>query len=134
LYWKRVTKLETERIGYWWANRKLATKQPLQEKMTLFWHGHFATGDEKVQDYRKMLKQNEVLRARATGNFRDLLISVSQDPAMLAYLDAGVNLKGAPNENSAHQGCSALSRPPKYQNPVVRLCKAQRRFGEADRR
>ena len=103
LYWKRVTKLETERIGYWWANRMLATKQPLQEKMTLFWHGHFATGDEKVLDYRKMLQQNELLRAKATGNFRDLLISVSQDPAMLAYLDAGVNLKGAPNENFARE-------------------------------
>jgi uncharacterized protein (DUF1800 family) len=71
--------------------------------MTLFWHGHFATGDEKVQDYRKMLQQNELLRAKATGNFRDLLISVSQDPAMLAYLDAGVNLKGAPNENFARE-------------------------------
>jgi hypothetical protein len=103
LYWKRVTKLETERIAYWWANRMLATKHPLQEKMTLFWHGHFATGDEKVQDYRKMLKQNELLRAKATGNFRELLIAVSQDPAMLAYLDAGMNIKGAPNENFARE-------------------------------
>jgi len=103
LYWKRVTKLETERIGYWWANRMLVTKRPLEEKMVLFWHGHFATGDEKVQDYRKMLKQNQLLRAKATGNFRDLLISVSQDPAMLASLDAGVNIKGAPNENFARE-------------------------------
>lgn len=103
LYWKRVTKLETERIGYWWANRMVATRRPLEEKMTLFWHGHFATGDEKVQDYRKMLKQNELLRAKATGNFRDLLIAVSQDPAMLALLDAGVNVKGAPNENFARE-------------------------------
>jgi len=103
LYWKRVTKLETERIGYWWANRMVATKRPLEEKMTLFWHGHFATGDEKVQDYRKMLLQNELLRAKATGSFRELLISVSQDPAMLAYLDAGMNVKGAPNENFARE-------------------------------
>jgi uncharacterized protein (DUF1800 family) len=51
LYWKRVTKLETERIGYWWANRMLATQRPLEEKMAFFWHGHFATGDEKVLDY-----------------------------------------------------------------------------------
>ncbi len=103
LYWKRVTKLETERIGYWWANRMVATQRPLEEKMTLFWHGHFATGDEKVQDYRKMLKQNELLRAKATANFRELLIAVSQDPAMLASLDAGVNVKGAPNENFARE-------------------------------
>jgi uncharacterized protein (DUF1800 family) len=103
LYWKRVTKLETERIGYWWANRMVATKRPLEEKMALFWHGHFATGDEKVQDYRKMLRQNELLRAKATDNFRTLLIAVSQDPAMLASLDAGVNVKGAPNENFARE-------------------------------
>lgn len=103
LYWKRVTKLETERIAYWWANRMVATKRPLEEKMTLFWHGHFATSDEKVQDYRKMLKQNELLRAKATGNFRELMIAVSQDPAMLASLDAGVNVKGAPNENFARE-------------------------------
>ena len=98
-----MTKLETERIGYWWANRMVATRRPLEEKMALFWHGHFATGDEKVQDYRKMLRQNELLRAKATGNFRDLLIAVSQDPAMLVSLDAGVNVKGAPNENFARE-------------------------------
>ncbi|MEY5099389.1 MAG: hypothetical protein RJA36_2108 [Pseudomonadota bacterium] len=103
LYWLRATKLESQRIGYWWANRMLLTKRPLEEKMTLFWHGHFATSDEKVRDYRKMLKQNEMLRARATGNFRDLLIAVAQDPAMLAYLDAAVNVKGAPNENFARE-------------------------------
>lgn len=103
LYWKRVTKLEIERVAYWWASRMVLTQRPLEEKMALFWHGHFATGDEKVQDYRKMLQQNELLRAHATGNFRDLLIAVSQDPAMLAYLDAGVNVKGAPNENFARE-------------------------------
>jgi uncharacterized protein (DUF1800 family) len=103
LYWLRATRLESQRIGYWWANRMLRTQRPLQEKMTLFWHGHFATSDEKVRDYRKMLAQNAMLRRLATGNFRDLLIAVAQDPAMLAYLDAGVNVKGAPNENFARE-------------------------------
>ncbi len=103
LYWLRATKLESQRVAYWWANRMLNTKRPLEEKMTLFWHGHFATGDEKVRDYRKMLRQNEMLRAKATGNFRDLLIAVAKDPAMLAYLDAAVNVKGAPNENFARE-------------------------------
>jgi uncharacterized protein (DUF1800 family) len=103
LYWLRVSKLESQRVGYWWANRMLNTPRPLEEKMTLFWHGHFATSDEKVRDYRKMLKQNEMLRAKATGSFRDLLIAVAQDPAMLAYLDAAVNVKGAPNENFARE-------------------------------
>jgi len=102
-YWLRASRLETNRVAYWWANRMLATHRPLQEKMTLFWHGHFATSEEKVRDYRKMLKQNELFRAQGTGNFRTLLISVAQDPAMLAFLDAGVNIKGAPNENFARE-------------------------------
>jgi uncharacterized protein (DUF1800 family) len=102
-YWLRASRLETNRVAYWWANRMLTTNRPLEEKMALFWHGHFATSEEKVRDYRKMLKQNELFRAQGTGNFRDLLIGVAQDPAMLAFLDAGVNVKGAPNENFARE-------------------------------
>ncbi|HVY07153.1 MAG TPA: DUF1800 domain-containing protein [Burkholderiales bacterium] len=102
-YWLRASKLETNRVSYWWANRMLVTQRPLEEKMALFWHGHFTTSEDKVRDYRKMLRQNELFRAKGTGNFRDLLISASQDPAMLAYLDAGVNVKGAPNENFARE-------------------------------
>jgi uncharacterized protein (DUF1800 family) len=102
-YWLRASRLETNRVAYWWANRMLATERPLEEKMALFWHGYFATSEEKVRDYRKMLKQNELFRAKGVGNFRDLLIGVAQDPAMLAFLDAGVNVKGAPNENFARE-------------------------------
>jgi len=90
-------------LGYWWANRMLTTQRPFQEKMTLFWHGHFATTEEKVRDYRKLHIQNELLRQNATGKFRDLMVAVAKDPAMLAFLDAGVNLKGAPNENFARE-------------------------------
>ena len=103
LYWLRASRLETHRLGYWWANRMLTTPRPFQEKMTLFWHGHFATTEEKVRDYRKLQIQNELLRQHATGKFRDLLVAVAKDPAMLAFLDAGVNLKGAPNENFARE-------------------------------
>ena len=102
-YWLRASKLETERVSYWWGQRMLTTKRPLEEKMTLFWHGHFATSEDKVRDYRKLLQQNELFREKGTGNFRDLLISVSEDPAMLAFLDAGVNVKGSPNENFARE-------------------------------
>ncbi len=102
-YWLRASRLETNRVDYWWANRMLTTHRPLEEKMALFWHGHFATSEEKVRDYRKMLGQNELFRAQGTGNFRDLLIGVAQGPAMLAFLDAGVNVKGAPNENFARE-------------------------------
>jgi len=102
-YWLRASRLETDRISYWWADRMLNTPRPLQEKMALFWHGHFATNEDKVRDYRKMLLQLELFQAQGTGNFRTLLIGVAQDPAMLAFLDAGVNVKGAPNENFARE-------------------------------
>ena len=71
--------------------------------MTLFWHGHFATSEDKVRDVRKMLRQNETFRALATGDFRELMVATAQDPAMLAFLDAGVNVKGSPNENFARE-------------------------------
>jgi len=102
-YWLRASRLETDRISYWWANRMLTSDRPLEEKMALFWHGHFATNEEKVRDYRKMLKQLALFQSQGTGNFRDLVIGVAQDPAMLAFLDAGVNVKGAPNENFARE-------------------------------
>jgi hypothetical protein len=102
-YWLRASVLETQRVGYWWANRMVATHHPLEEKMALFWHGHFAVNEAKVRDYRKTLGQLELFRKYGTGSFRDLLIAVAQDPAMLSFLDAGVNVKGAPNENFARE-------------------------------
>ena len=102
-YWLRASRLETDRVSYWWANRMLTTNHPLQEKMALFWHGHFATNEDKVRDYRKMLKQLELFQEKGLSNFRELLIAVSQDPAMLAFLDAGVNTKDSPNENFARE-------------------------------
>jgi len=102
-YWLRASKLETGRVSYWWANRMLASPRPLQEKMALFWHGHFATSEEKVRDYRKMLQQLELFQSTGLGNFRELLIEVARGPAMLAYLDAGINVKDAPNENFARE-------------------------------
>jgi uncharacterized protein (DUF1800 family) len=98
-YWLRASALETRRIANWWAYRMVATNHPLEEKMTLFWHGHFASNEDKVRDYRKMLVQLELFHRYATGNFRKLLVGVAEDPAMLVFLDAGHNVKGAPNEN-----------------------------------
>jgi hypothetical protein len=102
-YWLRATLLETRRLAHWWADRMVATNRPLEEKMALFWHGHFATGEEKIRDYRKMEQQLALFHRRATGNFRDLLLEVARDPAMLVYLDAAENVKGAPNENFARE-------------------------------
>jgi hypothetical protein len=102
-YWLRATMLETRRLGYWWANRMLETTHPLEEKMALFWHGHFATHENKVRDYRKMLQQIELFERHATSNLRELTIRVAQNPAMLYFLDAQYNVKGAPNENFARE-------------------------------
>jgi len=102
-YWLRASVLETNRVSYWWANRMLTSPRPLQEKMALFWHGHFASNEAKVRDYRKLLMQLELFQKQGTGNFRDLTVAVAQDPAMLSFLDAGVNVKGASNENFARE-------------------------------
>ncbi len=102
-YWLRASVLETNRVAYWWANRMVASNTPLQEKMALFWHGHYAVNESKVRDYRKLLKELELFHEMGTGNFRDLMVAVAQDPAMLSFLDAGVNVKGASNENFARE-------------------------------
>ena len=102
-YWLRASVLETNRVAYWWANRMVATNSPLQEKMALFWHGHYAINESKVRDYRKLLVELELFHEMGTGSFRDLMVAVSQDPAMLSFLDAGVNVKGASNENFARE-------------------------------
>jgi len=102
-YWLRATMLETRRLGYWWANRMLQTTHPLEEKMALLWHGHFATHENKVRDYRKMLQQIDLFEKGATGNIQELATQVAQNPAMLYFLDAQYNVKGAPNENFARE-------------------------------
>lgn len=98
-YGLRANVLETKRLAMWWADRMVRTPRPLEEKMTLFWHGHFATSESKVRDYRMLLAQNRMFRELATGNFRDLLMGIMRDPAMLVYLDNGQNVRDHPNEN-----------------------------------
>jgi hypothetical protein len=102
-YWLRATMLETRRLGYWWANRMLQTTHPLEQKMALLWHGHFATHENKVRDYRKMHQQIGLFERFATGNVRDLTVEIAKNPAMLYFLDAQYNVKGAPNENFARE-------------------------------
>lgn len=102
-YWLRASKLETDRLAYWWAQRMLDSPAQLREKMALFWHGHFAVNEGKVRDYRKHLQLLEVFHQHGLGSFRELLIEVAKSPAMLSFLDAGVNVKGSPNENFARE-------------------------------
>jgi uncharacterized protein (DUF1800 family) len=87
----------------WWLYGMFFTPTPLREKMTLFWHNHFATSNAKVQSPGLMEKQNQLLRAHALGKFGSLLLEVSKDPAMLVYLDSNANVKGKPNENYARE-------------------------------
>ena len=102
-YWLRASRLETDRVAQWWGERMVFTDTPLTEKMALFWHGHFATNEDKVRDYRKMLKQLQLFQTEGLGSFRTLMVAVAKDPAMLAFLDAGVNIKESPNENFARE-------------------------------
>src|SRR5262245_15995798 len=82
-----------------WLYRMLYTANPLREKMTLFWHNHFATSNLKVQNASYMLGQYDLIRRHALGNFRTLLDEMSQDPAMMVWLDTVQSRRGQPNEN-----------------------------------
>ncbi len=90
-------------LAAWWLRSMLRTPHPLLEKTTLFWHGHFATSAEKVEDARAMYRQNQLLRRYAMGNFAALTHQVARDPAMLIYLDSATNRKSHPNENFARE-------------------------------
>jgi uncharacterized protein (DUF1800 family) len=87
----------------WWNRGMFLTPAPLREKMTLFWHNHFATSNFKVKSIDLMQTQNQLLRTQALGKFGDLLLAISKDPAMLVYLDSNSNVKGKPNENYARE-------------------------------
>jgi uncharacterized protein (DUF1800 family) len=84
----------------WWLDRMVRSQRPLVEKMTLFWHDHFATLD---QDTPLMLAQNRKLRRHALGDFRRLLREVTRDPAMQLFLSLAGSTKYAPNENFARE-------------------------------
>lgn len=86
-----------------WVYRLLFTPAQLLEKTTLFWHGHFATGADKVKDAAMMWRQNQLLRRHALGDFQALTQAIAKDPAMLIYLDSTSNRKSHPNENFARE-------------------------------
>src|SRR5215831_12245038 len=87
----------------WWLQRMAHGPRPLQEKMVLFWHGHFATSVEKVREAYLMWRQNELFRRLATGNWLEMLVEVAKDPAMLVWLDQAQSRKEHPNENFARE-------------------------------
>ena len=91
---QQENKLQAERLNElrgWWFNRMAKGPRPFQEKMVLFWHGHFATSIEKIRGTPNstylMWRQNELFRRLATDNWLRLLIETGKDPAMLLWLD-----------------------------------------------
>ena len=94
-----------EEVGLqvWWLDKMVHTARPLQEKMTLFWHGHLTSALRKVKDPNLLQAQNELFRANALGNYGEILRAISRDGAMIRWLDLQTNRKGAPNENYARE-------------------------------
>ena len=83
----------------YWLYRMINTRRPLEEKMALFWHGLFATAYGKLNHAKAVHNQIDTFRRQGLGRFRDLLSSLSRDPAMIFWLDNKDNHKDAPNEN-----------------------------------
>jgi len=90
-------------IQKWWLTRMIETPRPLEEKLTLFWHGHFATSYRTIEDSYHMFRQNQLFRKHAAGNFGEMLFEIIRDPAMLAYLNNNQSRKDKPNENLARE-------------------------------
>ena len=87
----------------WWLERMLLSTRPLQEKLTLFWHGHLTSSNAGVYMSGNMIRQNQLFRRHAAGNVGELMLAISKDPAMLRYLNNNANVKGRPNENYARE-------------------------------
>ena len=87
----------------WWLQMMLDRPRPIQEKMTLFWHGHFTSAWSDIQRTDHMMHQNQLYRSQALGNFRTLTQAMALEPAMLVYLNNADNRKGSPNQNFARE-------------------------------
>ncbi len=99
----QMTQIEGARLKRWWIAHMLKTQSPIVEKMTLFWHGHFTSSLDKVEQPSLLYKQNKMLRRHSLGNFATILKTVAKDPAMSVYLDGQLNEKNNPNENFARE-------------------------------
>jgi uncharacterized protein (DUF1800 family) len=90
-------------MNQWWIERMRTSPTPIVEKMTLFWHGHFCSGLDKVGDMGILAQQHMTLRQQALGDFHELAQAISIDPAMMGYLDNWFNLAGRVQENFARE-------------------------------
>ncbi len=99
----KIRREERDSLIVWWLQRMAVAENPLPEKMTLFWHGHFATSSDKVREPAFMLQQNQTLRQLGMMTFEPLVQAIAKDPAMMIWLDSNQNRKGSPNENFARE-------------------------------
>lgn len=102
--WQRASSGFLSDATRWWLTRMAYGPYPLQERLVLFWHGHFTSSfrDDRQGGWR-LWNQNELLRRHAAGNFREMVYAISRDPAMLRYLNNDRNVKARPNENYARE-------------------------------
>ncbi len=101
--YRRRTVRETVAMQHWWLERMVHTATPFQEKLTLFWHGHFATSMVKVKEPYLMWRQQTLFRRHGRGSWRALLGEIARDPAMLVWLDQAQSRASHPNENFARE-------------------------------
>ncbi|MCK6477230.1 MAG: DUF1800 domain-containing protein, partial [Phycisphaerales bacterium] len=100
---ERSDRSQMTEIQKWWLKRMIETPRPLEEKMTLFWHGILATNYRTIENSYHMFLQNQMFRRNALGNFGQMLFDLIRDPAMIKYLDNDESRKGRPNENLARE-------------------------------
>ena len=100
---RRIQREQLDQTRQWWMTLIANQGLSLTEKMTLFWHDHFATQAVDVKRPQLMFKQNTRFRQSAFGNFKTLVLAMNTDPAMLYYLDGRLNRVGKPNENYARE-------------------------------
>ncbi len=89
----------SERVGVWWLQQMVGSSSPIRERLTWFWHDHFAISSEKVDVGWMLWDHLTTLRTHATGNFAELVHAISIDAGMLWYLDGDANTAAETNEN-----------------------------------
>jgi len=100
---RRADRDQARDYAKWWVRRMIETPRPMQEKLVLLWHDHFATRYRNVNDSYKMIQQLALFRREANGNFGDLARGIVRDPAMLVFLNNNQNRARNPNENLARE-------------------------------
>jgi len=100
---QRADRYQAAEMQKWWLKRMIESPRPFEEKMALFFHGHFATNYRAIEDSYHMFMQNQLFRSFAVGNFKALTHKIIRDPAMIVFLNNHQNRAQAPNENLARE-------------------------------